>query len=87
MAEPFTDYRDYNKKQLKAVEIIKQLAVGCYHNHTLYGDAKEALKTKRLGKAFKDEELYWVCTELWTEWLTSPKVYEYHEEINKQKMN
>jgi len=80
---PLPEEKDYNKKQLKAVELIKEIVVGCYHNHIAYGESKKVLKSKRLGKAFTDEELYWIATELWTVWMTSGKAYS--GEFNKAK--
>ena len=61
-----TQAQDYNKKQLKVIEIIKKIAQGHQHNHVVYGEVVEVLKKKRLSKVFTKEELYWLCTEYWT---------------------
>ena len=59
--------KDFNKKQQRAMAVIREVALGKDHNHTVYGEAQVALKKKRLGKVFNLEELYWICTEEWVD--------------------
>ena len=57
---------DYNKKQLKVIDIIKKIAPGHQHNQVVYCEVMEVLKKKRLSKVFTKDELYWLCVEYWT---------------------
>ena len=57
---------EYNKKQLKVIDIIKKIAPNHQHNQVVYGEVMEVLKKKRLSKVFTKDELYWLCVEYWT---------------------
>ena len=61
-----TEKKDYNKKQLRALNYINEAAKGHQHNHNAYDEAKILLKKKRLSKAFTLDEVYWLATEAWT---------------------
>ena len=61
-----TEKKDYNKKQLKALELIYAAAKGHQHTHSAYGASVEVLKKKRLSKAFTLDEVYWLATEAMT---------------------
>ena len=61
-----TEKKDYNKKQLKALELIYAAAKGHQHTHSAYGASVEILKKKRLSNAFTLDEVYWLATEAMT---------------------
>ena len=43
-----TREEDYDKKQLKVIDVIKKVAPGHQHNQVVYGEVMEILKKKRL---------------------------------------
>ena len=61
-----TENKDYNQKQLKALELIYAASKGHQHTHSAYGASVEVLKKKRLSKAFTLDEVYWLATEAMT---------------------